>query len=146
MWIHELPANASLYVPRPLVRLRSDASLRGPDARNRRGQHYELSVGGSAVRLNIMPTEMVAAHLRGFAGWVQSLDEPHDLKAEAHALIKSAQHVLGLVTGDTFENNPALMPWLFGEAEENGAFVFMLDSIYLASGVVLIGAMRRRPH
>src|SRR5260370_41139360 len=138
-----MPANAAIYMPYEKLNM-GRAELCQPDGRNGNSPHYQDTVSGAAVRLNVMPTDELSRHLKGFAGWVRSLQDAADRMAAAETLITHTKTVLGLVTETDFEATPELWAWLFKVADQNDGVLFLLNSIYLANGAVLVGAMRNQ--
>ena len=136
-----MSANAAVYMPTTAPKLgpemaRSESP--GPSG----AVHYEGSVGGIHVRLNVMPAGDLETHLARFCGWVGALQDPDDAKVRAKRRIAETKCVLGLVTSAEFAASPALWPWLIRIARANSGVVFAWDSVYDGDGGVIVGAMR----
>lgn len=116
--------------------------MRAPGGGNGDSPHYEFVVRGDAIRLNVMPSDEVKGHLRAFARWASSQADASERKTDAIMLIEHTRTVLDLVTDAEYESNQELWPWLFDCARRNDGFLFILDSLYLANGAVLLGSAR----
>jgi len=103
---------------------------------------YEFTVGETPVILNVMPSDQIPGHLRGFCGYVQQLRDPEPQRQDAIERISRIRHVLGLVTEPEFDQVPVLWSRLCELTRINGGLVFTFNSIYLSDGTVLVGPMR----
>jgi hypothetical protein len=136
-------ANAAIYLPYADIDL-GDALEGAVATRDAAGRvtRFDVTVGGEPVRFNVMPAAELSRHLVGFAGYVDSLDEPAARKADARMLIRHTKCALGLVAGCEFEDNPALWESLFRIADKWDGFVFVYDSILLPNGGVVVGPLQ----
>ncbi len=137
-------ANAAIYLPYAEFDL-ADALPGAVATREPTGNtsRFDVILGGQPARLNVMSPTDVIRHLDGFAGWVGTLDETDERKADARLLIGGAKTVLGLVAAGDFEGNPALWQALFQVANKWDGFVFVYNSVLLPNGGVVVGPLRQ---
>jgi hypothetical protein len=137
-------ANAAVYLPCTEFDL-ADAVAGAVATRSADGRvaRFDVTIGGQSIQFNVMPAVEVSRHVAGFAGYVDSLDEPLAHRAEARKLIRNTKAVLGLVASGEFEDNPALWESLFRIAEKWDGFVFVYDSVVLANGEVVVGPLEQ---
>jgi hypothetical protein len=137
-------ANAAIYLPYSDIAL-ADALAGAVATRDTAGRvtRFDVTLGGQPARFNVMPAAEAGRHLAGFAGWVGTLDEPDDCKADARLLISGAKTVLGLVAAGEFQENPALWQALFRVADKWDGFVFVYNSVMLPNGGVVVGPLRQ---
>ncbi len=135
-------ANATIYLPYDNIDLGAvfAGAVATRDASNR-PTAFDVILGGQPARFNVMPSAAVGQHLAGFAGWIDSLDESADRKADAKMLVGGAKYVLGLVAAGEFAENPALWQCLFQVADKWDGFVFVYDSLLLPNGGVIVGPL-----
>lgn len=135
-------ANATIYLPYDDIDL-GDVLAGAVATRDASGRAtaFDVILGGQPARFNVMHVAAMGRHLAGFAGWIHSLDESAERKADAGLLAGSAKFVLGLVAAGEFEDNPALWQSLFRVADKWDGFVFVYDSILLPNGGVVVGPL-----
>ena len=103
---------------------------------------YQTTINGESVKFNFMPNANLTEHLRGFIGYVTSLNDEPSIKNEAIRLIRQTKAVLGLEYNGAFNKNPDVWENLLKISELFDGFVFTYNSIYMPSGAVLIGPMK----
>ncbi|GAA4806189.1 hypothetical protein [Lysobacter hankyongensis] len=137
-----MPANAAIYLPHDGV----DLSTLFRDAKSdktlfRKPTYFDVALDGDIVRFNVMEPSRVEAHLRGFLGYIDSLDQDAARKRDTANAIAHTRTVLGLITERDFEQNPAIWQSLFRIADAYDGFVFVHESVLLANGAVLVGPL-----
>jgi hypothetical protein len=137
-----MPANAAIYIQRTGVdlarvfpKVASDKSLL------RKATYYDVDIGGDTVRFNVMETARIESHLRGFLGYIDSLDQDPERKRDTAFAVAHTKTVLGLVTDREFEDNPEIWQSLFRIADAYDGLVFVHDSVLLPSGTVMVGPL-----
>jgi hypothetical protein len=105
---------------------------------------FSVRIGEDTVTFNVMPKGELAAHVRKFRAWVQSLDDDEKRKNAASDAVGIARTVLGLIADREFAENHAIWASLFRIADRHDGYVFASDSLLLPNGTVLVGALRRR--
>ena len=140
-----MPANATLYLASADPALgsvvpgaKSDKSLF-----RRTATHFTLTVGGEALRLNVMARERMPRHLQGFRTYVAGLAAGDAAKAQVTAALARTQSVLGLVAQTDFDANPALWPALLQIASAFDGVIFAADSVFDAQGIAIVGPAAR---
>jgi hypothetical protein len=137
-----MPANAALYIQRADVDLTTlFANAKTDKTPFRKATRYDVDLDGDVVRFNVMEASRIEAHLRGFLGYIDSLDQDPERKRDAAVAIAHTTTVLGLVTDKDFEQNPAIWRSLFRIADAYDGFVFVHDSVLLPNGAVLVGPL-----
>ena len=137
-----MPAQGAVYIQQDKVDLaevfegvRSDKTL------FRKASYYEVDLDGDTVRFNVMPRNEVAGHIRGFLGYIASLDQDEQRKRDTSHAVAHTQVVLGMVTDGEFEDNPAIWESLFRIATRYHGLVFVHGSVLLGGGNVLVGPL-----
>ena len=138
-----MPANAAIYLTRESV----DLAELFPQAKSnktwlRAASQFEIVLGTTVVRFNVMPKKEMKDHLMGFVGYVGTLDDEEQRLQDAVSIIPETKLVLGMVCDADFDDNDAIWPSLFQIAEHFDGFVFVYDSIILSTGAVLVGPLR----
>lgn len=137
-----MPANAAIYIPRSDIDLGTLFRVVDTDKRLfRRPTYFDVDLDGDIVRFNVMKSSQIGNHLRGFLGYIDSLDQDPQRKRDAAGAIARAQTVLGLVTDREFEQNHAIWQSLFRIAQAYDGFVFAHDSVLLPNGAVMVGPL-----
>jgi hypothetical protein len=136
-------ANAAIYLPYDGVNLADlfEGMIAGQGVQGRQS-HFEVVLNGESVLFNIMPQSEMPRHLQGFAGYIDSLDEPNQCKSDAKGLVQHTKTVLGMVAQSEFDENPALWQSLFQIADKWDGFVFVFDSVLLPNGGVIVGPLK----
>jgi hypothetical protein len=140
-----MPAKAALYLPSTHLDLGTVLPGITSDADPLAGKlatYFEFQVSGHAVRLNVMPRSNLASHLLAFQRYLPKLEEDPFAIAEAEALIRKTEMVLGLVTTAEFDDSDSLGDTLYDIADAFSGFVFVYDSILLGDGRPVLGRLR----
>lgn len=137
-----MPANGCIYIQRDDVDLaevfdnvKSDKWLL------RKASYYDVILGQDNVRFTVMPSNEIPNHIRGFLGYISSLDQDQKRKEDTSFAISHTKVVLGLVTDKEFDDNHAIWQSLFKIADKYDGFVFTHDSVLLPSGAILVGPL-----
>ena len=137
-----MPANGTVYIQKDKVNLNEVFdNVKSNKGLFRKPTHYDVTLNGDVVRFNIMEDSQLRDHIKGFLGYISSLDQDEKRKEDTCYAISHTKIVLGLVADKEFEDNHAIWQSLFTIADKYDGFVFVHDSVLLPSGTVLVGPL-----
>ena len=137
-----MPANGAIYIQLDKIDLSEVFdNVKTDKGFFKKSTYYEVALGDDSVTFNVMESSALENHIKGFLGYISSLDQDQKRKDDTSYAISHTKIVLGLSTDKEFEENHAIWQSLFKIADKYDGFVFVHDSVLLPSGTVLVGPL-----